>query len=133
MIETKREYIYPHEGVIISRYGMRVHPVTGQWKMHNGIDIDGETGDTLRAVASGVVDFTGYSPTGGNMVIIKHDKHKSVYLHLDSIWVCDGQVVSKGEIIGTMGATGQVTGSHLHFALKDFDENFLDPELFLSK
>jgi murein DD-endopeptidase MepM/ murein hydrolase activator NlpD len=84
--------------------------------MHRGIDIDGNTGDTLVAAQSGTVTYTGWYYGYGNMTLIRHsDGVTTAYAHQSSIGVRVGQTVARGEYIGRMGATGNVTGSHLHF------------------
>lgn len=103
-------YAWPARGAVTSEYGPR-------WgRMHRGTDIDGNTGDPLYAAQSGTVTYTGYRGGYGNLTLIRHsDGVTSAYAHQSSIGVGQGQSVSRGDFIGRMGATGNVTGSHLHF------------------
>lgn len=103
-------YAWPASGAVTSEYGPR-------WgRMHRGIDIDGNTGDPLVAAQSGTVTFAGWYSGYGNMTLIRHsDGVTTAYAHQSSIGVRQGQTVGRGEFIGRMGATGNVTGSHLHF------------------
>ncbi len=84
---------------------------------HYGIDIDGSTGDRIVAAGSGTVTFTGWKSNGGGyQVWIAHGSGLySTYNHMSSVSVGRGQRVSRGQSLGRMGATGNVTGSHLHF------------------
>jgi murein DD-endopeptidase MepM/ murein hydrolase activator NlpD len=102
-------YAWPANGAVTSEYGAR-------WgRTHRGIDIDGDTGDALVAAQSGTVSFAGYYGGYGNLTLIRHsDGVTTAYAHQSSIGVSEGQTVARGEFIGRMGATGNVTGSHLH-------------------
>jgi len=124
-------YRWPLVGVITSPFGMRLHPVLNVMRMHNGIDIDGETGDSVFAAASGVVIMATFSGSAGNIVKITHRNGDiTSYMHLDSISVSEGQTVVKGQIIGTVGSTGAVTGSHLHFSIET-PLGYVDPHEYL--
>ena len=84
---------------------------------HYGLDIDGSTGDRIVAAASGTVTFAGWKNNGGGyQVWIAHGSGLyTTYNHMSSVAVGKGQRVSKGQRVGRMGATGYVSGSHLHF------------------
>ncbi|MFA7613193.1 MAG: M23 family metallopeptidase [Candidatus Caldatribacteriota bacterium] len=102
-----------------SGYGMRRHPVTGQMAMHRGVDLRGRRGAPVHAVADGRVVDSSYNQYAGNQIAIKHrDGSKSYYLHLDRRSVKKGDWVRSYQVIGTVGATGRVTGPHLHFGFK---------------
>ncbi|HUP84440.1 MAG TPA: M23 family metallopeptidase [Acidimicrobiales bacterium] len=105
-------------------------PLTGWWgegrrtHRHTGIDFDGETGDPVVSAGSGAVLHAGPAPTGyggyGQMVLIDHGNGVStLYAHLSRIDVSVGQVVAPGEGVGAIGTTGHVTGSHLHFEVRN--------------
>ncbi len=117
-----------------SPYGMRTHPVTGKQKLHEGIDLTGKNGaDFVVAFAAGRVSRTGYDESAGYFVKIDHGNQlESVYFHLrpDSITVREGAQVEAGATLAYMGASGQVTGVHLHFGLKR-NGKYLDPRPFL--
>lgn len=86
---------------------------------HPGIDIDGEEGDPVYAADSGVIVYAGWNNWGyGNMIVINHGNGwQTLYAHLSSYYVGCGQSVSQGGVIGTIGSTGNSTGSHLHFEM----------------
>lgn len=112
-------------------YGMRgVHPVTGEPSFHHGIDIVAPYGTRINAVKDGKVTFTGYDPGGyGNWIQIRHnDGTYSRYAHLSEIRVNPQQEVYEGDYIGNMGNTGGVTGTHLHFEIRDSNQLSIDPE-----
>ncbi|MFA6528200.1 MAG: M23 family metallopeptidase [Candidatus Gracilibacteria bacterium] len=111
--------LVPANGRLTSPYGVRFHPIDHVWKMHTGLDIDGETGDQVNAWKDGTVSFAGRKGGYGNLVIIKHDDgSQSYYAHLKQIDVKKGQRISGGNPIGLMGSTGKSTGSHLHFEIR---------------
>lgn len=102
---------------ISSPYGNREAPNSMASTNHQGIDIDGKTGDAVWAARPGIVT-TGYSATAGNYIKIDHqDGFSSIYMHLDSISVPSGTIVGAGDTIGIMGASGNATGDHLHFGI----------------
>ena len=84
--------------------------------MHQGVDIDADYGDDVFSADGGVVSFAGTLGTYGNLIEIDHQNgYKTRYAHLSSINVSKGDTLTKGEFIGKVGATGRVTGPHLHF------------------
>jgi biotin carboxyl carrier protein len=86
---------------------------------HMGVDLAGAEGAPVRAMANGFVALTGHFYLGGNVVYIDHGAGLvSAYLHLSKILVKEGQAVSAGEVIGQVGATGRVTGPHLHWIVR---------------
>lgn len=102
-----------------SPFGMRVHPISGTWHMHTGIDLANRTGTPIRAAGSGrVVHVENQISNFGKMIIIDHGNgYRTLYAHLDTFGVSWGEYVSTGEQIGTMGSTGRSTGPHLHFSV----------------
>lgn len=86
---------------------------------HPGIDIDGEEGDPVYAADSGVIVYAGWNNWGyGNMIVINHGNGwQTLYAHLSAYYVGCGQSVVQGGVIGTIGSTGNSTGSHLHFEM----------------
>lgn len=126
--EAKRvasiKFVWPTAGSITSPWGMRLHPILGYVRLHAGVDIGGETGAPIFAVADGVVTKTamGYNGGSGNNVRINHgtidgQATESGYLHMNDIEVQEGQKVKKGQRIGTVGNTGLSTAPHLHFSM----------------
>jgi murein DD-endopeptidase MepM/ murein hydrolase activator NlpD len=97
-------------------FGIRLHPVFGDYRFHEGLDIINEVGTPIYAAADGVVEFTGNRGTYGKLIELDHGyNYKTIYAHLSSIGVRVGQVVKRGTFIGQMGRTGVVTGTHLHY------------------
>ena len=99
---------------------------------HLGTDFSAQVGDPVFASGSGVVEFAGSKDELGNTVIINHENgYVTSYSHLRDIRTRKGRSVSKGEIIGTVGKTGNTSGPHLHYVItKDGKE--MDPELFIN-
>jgi len=94
----------------------RKHPVTGQVRPHNGIDYAAATGTPVMAAGDGRVVRSGYSELNGNYIFIQHgERYMTKYLHLNRREVQQGARVRQGQRIGTVGATGRVTGPHLHY------------------
>ena len=120
-------YVY-----VSSRFGLRVHPITGQKKSHTGIDIASNQGTAVYASDGGSVTLAGWNGGYGNCIMIDHGNgYVTLYGHLSSISVSVGQTVSQGTTIGAVGSTGNSTGPHLHFeVLKNGTR--IDPEQFFS-
>lgn len=111
--------------VVTSPFGWRIHPVTHERKMHQGIDFGGRVGTPIHAVASGTVVFADWenrsNPGQGYGLYTKIDHGNgfvSLYGHLSGIRVRTGQQITQGQQIGSMGSTGRSTGPHLHFGLQ---------------
>ncbi len=104
---------------ITSVQGPRTHPVTGQYKNHGGTDIGASYGSPIYAADSGTIATVGYDANGyGNYVMINHGNGmQTLYAHMSSVAVSQGQSVSKGQTIGYVGSTGLSTGAHLHYEL----------------
>ena len=104
---------------ITSKYAMRVHPITGQYKLHTGVDIGAPLGANFVAANDGVVVKAGLNAAYGNMVIIDHGGGIStLYAHGSEILVEVGQTVKRGDPILKVGSTGYSTGPHAHFEVR---------------
>ena len=104
---------------ITSKYAMRVHPITGQYKLHTGVDIGAPMGANFVAANDGIVVKAEYNSAYGNMVIIDHGGGIStLYAHGSEILVEVGQTVKRGESILKVGSTGYSTGPHAHFEVR---------------
>ena len=120
-------YVY-----ISSRFGERVHPITGELKNHNGMDIASNMGTTVYAADGGQVVLAEWYGGYGNCIMIDHGNgYKTLYGHLSAIGVSEGQSVSQGAVIGAVGSTGNSTGPHLHFEVYA-NGSRIDPEQFYS-
>ncbi len=116
---TPPTYIKPvNSSYITSPWGWRVHPVYGTSTLHSGVDWYVPSGTSVRASSSGTVITAGWNGAYGYCVDIRHsDGSMTRYAHLSSIAVAWGQTVTQGQVIAYSGATGVVTGPHLHFEL----------------
>ena len=116
---------------LTSSYGMRVNPVTGNLRLHQGVDLAAPAGTEVFAAADGTVTETGNDPVYGIYVIIKHnDNWASLYGHLQKAGVSLRSNVKSGTVIGWVGSTGQSTGPHLHFELRQ-NGKARDPDKYL--
>jgi murein DD-endopeptidase MepM/ murein hydrolase activator NlpD len=106
---------------ISSGFSMRVHPISGNWKAHKGVDFAAANGTPIRASGDGVIDFAGVSGGYGNMVVIKHwANYTTAYAHMSRFasGMRKGSKVSQGDVIGYVGSTGWSTGAHLHYEFR---------------
>ncbi len=112
-------FIRPVSGGYIScPYGYRIHPITGAYSFHNGVDIAVGAGTPIKASASGKVTVASYTYVWGNYVTINHGNgFSTLYAHMTNYIVGYGQYVSQGQVIGYVGSTGYSTGNHLHFTI----------------
>ena len=120
------DFVMPVPGIRTSPYGPR------NGRNHNGVDLDLDTGDTVKTCWSGKVRYSKYNDGGfGNLVIVRHyNGLETFYAHLSKLLVFPNQEVIAGEPIGLGGNTGHSYGSHLHFEIRFFDVPF-DPELII--
>jgi murein DD-endopeptidase MepM/ murein hydrolase activator NlpD len=108
--------IWPAHGWLSSTLGMRKDPLTGDPDFHSGLDIAGEKGQPVYATAAGTVSHTGYQGAYGNLIVLNHGFGlETRYGHLASYKVRVGDKVKRGDVIGTVGATGRATGHHVHY------------------
>lgn len=105
---------------ISSHYGRRTNPISGVVQLHKGIDLTCDRGDPIYAPADAVVESTRPSSKGfGNYLKLRHSYgFTSTYAHLSKFKVRSGQFISKGDLIGTCGNTGNSTGPHLHYEVR---------------
>lgn len=104
--------------MLTSAYGYRVHPITGNYTFHNGVDLAAGTGTPIYATKSGTVTTATYNYAYGYYVVVNHlDGFSSLYGHMTHYTVSQGDYVQRGEIIGYVGSTGYSTGPHLHFTV----------------
>ncbi|NLN47597.1 MAG: M23 family metallopeptidase [Clostridiales bacterium] len=110
-----KTFIIPLEGEITSAFGERIHPVFNTIKQHNGIDINGNFGDDIKAASDGTVVEVGESEDLGKFLRIKNGIYDTLYAHCSKIIVKEGQKVKQSEKIAEIGDTGFTSGPHLHF------------------
>ena len=123
---------------ITSQYGSRLHPIQGIIKNHAGIDLGGSTGNPVYAAADGVIIYSQYNTGGyGNMVMIDHGTNSegvkivTLYGHGNKLLRNVGESVKQGELIMEMGSTGNSTGPHVHFEVRE-NGVAVDPKKYLS-
>lgn len=126
-------FVYPTVGRFTSGFGMRRDPFAPSiWQFHNGVDWANVVGTPIRAAMAGtVVHIESQTWNYGKHVVVRHPEgFQTLYAHLDSFAVREGQYVSQGQILGRMGNTGKSTGPHLHFSIIR-NGSFVDPLDFL--
>ena len=132
--ESLSKIVMPLAGkmTITSSYGTRVHPISGTRKMHSGIDLKAYY-ENVYAIMDGIVTAAGWdSKGGGNFIKIKHfNRFETSYLHLSEVYYRTGEFVKAGFILGRSGNTGNSTGPHLHFSVKEFGKS-INPAHFLN-
>ena len=130
VISSETGYLWPLPGYyrLSSLFGYRIHPITGVAHSHTGIDIPASGGTPILAAKSGQVVTSAYHYSYGNYVVIDHGNGNStLYAHMSSRAVSEGQMVTQGQVIGYVGTTGSSTGNHLHFEVRD-NYTRVDPE-----
>ena len=117
---------------ITSPYGTRMHPIFGASKFHNGIDLAANY-ENVYSVLDGILTETGWDNNGGgNYIKVNHfNRFETAYLHLSEIYYRVGDFVKAGFIIAKSGNSGNSTGPHLHFSVKEFGQN-INPTHFLN-
>ena len=116
-----------------SPFGYRYHPISGNWKMHQGVDLAGPAGTPIVATRAGYVTTAAYQAGGaGNYVSLNHgDGYGSIYMHMTHYIVSRGQYVEQGQVIGYMGTTGGSTGVHLHFGIS-YNGTYVNPANYIN-
>ena len=109
--------LHASEIPVTSAFGWRVHPISGEWKFHTGVDLGYAEGTPVPALFDGVVIQSGdYGDGYGNQVLLYHSAYDvyTRYAHMSDVYVSVNQYIPQGTVIGLVGATGYVTGAHLH-------------------
>ncbi len=115
--------IWPIYGPITSEFGWRTHPIFGTQRYHSGLDIGGDYGEPIAAAATGTVIHSGWISGYGNTVIIDHGGGiTTLYGHNQSLLVGVGESVTQGQTIALCGSTGNSTGPHCHFEVRENGE-----------
>ncbi len=130
---TAAGWMKPVQGYkLTSPFGMRTHPITGQYRMHNGVDLACPEGTAIYAAKGGQVTVAGWNDSAGNYVQIDHGGGwRSIYMHMVRFVVSAGQYVAQGQVIGYVGDTGVSKGNHLHFGISR-NGGYVNPMEYIS-
>lgn len=130
LLELPFKYMSPVQGYTSSGFGYRVHPISNEVKYHYGTDFAVNTGEKVHAFADGKIYACGECDSYGKYVIIDHaDGYQTLYAHCSELLKGSGKV-KMGDVIALSGATGAVTGPHLHFELMHGNA-YLNPEFYI--
>lgn len=111
--------IWPVTGALMSYFGSRTDPFSGEGAFHTGVDIQAKSGTPVHATGDGLVVTAEYSGRYGKLVIVDHGNGlETYYAHLSSFAVVEGQSIRRGDLVGLSGATGRVTSAHLHYEVR---------------
>ena len=114
-----RPSLWPVSGRVMSSFGGRQDPFSGEGAIHTGVDLSAAWGTAVHAAADGIVTHASWGGNYGKIVIIDHgDGMQTWYAHLSSFAVVPGQEIRRGEIVGRSGATGRATAPHLHYEVR---------------
>ena len=126
--------LHASEIPVTSAFGWRYHPISGEWKFHTGVDLGYAEGTPIPALFDGIVIQSGdYTDGYGNQVLLYHPYYDvyTRYAHMSDVYVSVNQYITQGTVIGLVGATGYVTGAHLHLEYivrgADGDYVYVDP------
>lgn len=130
-VRFDKDLLMPTTGRVTSPFGMRTHPITGDYRLHTGTDFAAPAGTPVLAAADGTVTSAGEAGAYGNRIVVHHGdvdgrRLETTYSHLSAFEVTVGQEVSVGDLIGRVGTTGLSTGNHLHFEVR-LDGLYADP------
>lgn len=119
---TEKGFLFPVAtsgfACVTDPYGYRTNPITGNYQLHNGIDLAANRGTPIYAAKTGTVSTAASGYGWGNYVVINHgDGYSTLYAHQDYYIVSEGDTVTQGQVIGYVGSTGNSTGPHLHFTI----------------
>ena len=120
----------PIQGTITSRYGLRNPTTSSVPKNHTGIDIAANTGTVIYAALDGIVKIASSEGDYGNHLRIEKDDIAIYYAHCNKLYVKEGEQIKQGDAIAEVGATGNVTGPHLHFEIRR-EDRYVNPDLIM--
>ena len=114
-----RPSLWPVDGRLMSPFGARTDPFSGEGAMHTGVDLSAAMGTPVRAAADGIVLHAEWFGSYGKVVVIDHGNGvQTLYAHLSRFDVVPGQEIRRGDTVGRSGATGRVTSPHLHYEVR---------------
>lgn len=123
-------------GVVTSKAGFRIHPVTGRGDFHSGVDLAANLNDRVYNLLDGIVTRVGWRGALGVAVEVYHPypNIRTICGHLNAYSVMPGQWVKRGQVIGFAGSTGRSTGTHVHYTIiKEDTKQYIEPMSFLAK
>lgn len=124
--ENPNPFVKPIEGVVTSGFGARESVYQNVTGNHTGVDIGADAGTHIKASMSGVVTQVSREGDYGNHLRITKDNVTTLYAHCQDIFVAEGQEITQGQVIATVGSTGNSTGPHLHFEIR-LDDTPINP------
>jgi murein DD-endopeptidase MepM/ murein hydrolase activator NlpD len=125
--------MWPVNGQIVSRFGDRSDPLSGEGGFHAGVDLTASMGTPVYAAADGIVSAAQFANRYGRAILIDHGHGMAtLYAHLSNFEIVPGEEVRRGQLIGHSGASGRVSGPHLHFEVRQ-GGNPVNPSHYLSK
>jgi murein DD-endopeptidase MepM/ murein hydrolase activator NlpD len=128
-----RPSLWPLYGRLLSSFGKRTDPFSGDGAFHAGVDISARTGTPVKAAADGIVLRADWGGAYGRLVIVDHGGGmQTYYAHLSRVDVIPGQEIRRGQIVGASGATGRVTSPHLHYEVRQ-NGTPINPYTFLAR
>ncbi len=114
-----RPSLWPVAGRILSGFGARTDPFSGEGAIHSGVDLYVQLGSAVRVAADGIVGYADWSGRYGKLVIVDHGNGmQTYYAHLSAFEVIPGEEIRRGDIVGRSGSTGHATGPHLHYEIR---------------
>jgi murein DD-endopeptidase MepM/ murein hydrolase activator NlpD len=122
-------------GIVTSKAGFRIHPVTGQHDFHSGVDLGAHLNDRVYNLLDGIVTRVGWRGALGVAVEVYHPYPgiRTITGHLNAYAVVPGQFVQRGRVIGYAGSTGRSTGVHVHYTVIKADTNeYIEPQQYLN-
>ena len=133
MQRNTRPNIWPIDGRLMSSFGRRSDPFSGEGAYHSGVDISAPTGTPVKAAADGLVTYAQYFGGYGRLVVITHNNGmQTCYGHLSKFDVIAGQEIRQGEVLGRVGTSGRVAAPHLHYEVRVGDAP-VNPYRFLMR
>jgi murein DD-endopeptidase MepM/ murein hydrolase activator NlpD len=128
-----RPSLWPVLGRLLSPFGRRTDPFSGQGAFHTGVDLSSPVGTPIKAAADGVVVHAEWFGAYGRLVIIEHGNGmQTYYAHMSRFDVIAGQEIRRGQVLGRTGASGRVTSPHLHYEVRQGGTP-INPYIFLAK
>ena len=128
-------FIKPLDNFIItSPFGLRKDPFGQTMSFHNGLDLRAVENTPVKNIYPGTVKSVYFTPIGGLQIIIDHDNgFSSGFAHLNKVYFKSGDRLKQGEIFALTGNTGLTTAPHLHFRIKNSDDEYIDPSKIVYK